>query len=42
MDKEGVINRLGDLRELGERVMSVCGEGDENVLEEQCDREERG
>lgn len=30
MDKEGV----RDSRELGERVMSVCGEEDENVLKE--------
>lgn len=42
MDKEGVTNRLGDSREFGERVMSVCGEGDENVVKEQRDREERG
>lgn len=34
MDKEGVTNRLGDSREFGERVMSVCGEGDENVVKE--------
>lgn len=38
---EGVTNRLGDSREFGERVMSVCGEGDENVVKEQRDREER-
>lgn len=33
MDKEGVTNRLGDSRELGERVMSVCGEGVRECIE---------
>lgn len=40
MDKEGVT--IGQEMREREREMSVMGEGDENVLQEQRDREERG